>query len=80
MENVSISEKRKRKLEKEKQVVLAVDATKDVTIDVTELITKCDTLITEASELYLSNSSKELNDAIIILHSAKRSLHLVSLN
>lgn len=79
MENLSISEKRKKKLKDEAEVKLAV-ATKTVTIDVTELITKCDSLIAEASELYLSNSSKELNDAIIILHSAKRSLHLVSLN
>jgi hypothetical protein len=79
MENLSMSEKRKNKLKDEAQVKVATTIN-DVAVDVTELITKCDALITEASELYLSNSSKELSDAIIILHSANRSLQLVSLN
>ena len=78
MENLSISKKRQAQLDKEAQKTNTIAPV--IAVDVTELITKCDTLIEEAQELYLSNSSKELNDAIIILHSAKRSLHLVSLN
>lgn len=74
-----MSDKRKAKLEKEAQATpnVAVQAN---TIDVTTLITKCDDLIAEAGMLYLSNSNKELNDAIIILHSAMKSLNLVSPN
>ena len=78
MENLSISEKRKKKLMEEKNEV--VTSSQDNILDVSELIVKCDVLIAEAVTLYSSSSNKELNDAIIILHSAKRSLNKISLN
>ena len=74
-----MSKKRKTKLEQEANIVpVAVNQTNAP--DASVLITKCDDLIREAQELYLTNSNKELSDAIIILHSAKRSLHKISLN
>lgn len=79
MENISISEKKRKKLAEEKNAVPVVLNQVNVP-DASVLITKCDILIAEAQELYLSNSNKELSDAIIILHSAKRSLHKISLN
>jgi hypothetical protein len=76
-----MSEKRKAKLKQEVEAGLSLKEMYNTNVpDVSILITKCDDLIAEAATLYLSNSNKELNDAIIILHSAKRSLHKISLN
>lgn len=79
MENLTMSDKRKAKLEKEAQATPNVAVQAD-SVDVTALITKCEDLIAEAATLYLSNSNKELSDAIIVLHSAMKSLNLVSPN
>lgn len=79
MENLTMSDKRKTKLEKEANATPNV-AVRANTADVTALITKCEDLIAEAATLYLINSNKELNDAIIILHSAMKSLNLISPN
>ena len=46
----------------------------------TELIYKCGELIKTATILYETNINKQLNDAIIHLLSAKRSLELSKLN
>jgi hypothetical protein len=81
MKNMSLGERTRKRLEV--QVItpeLSKADKKEVKKSLVKLINKCDDLISSAQNLYGEVSNKDLSDAIVILHSAKKSLDNISQN
>jgi len=79
MENLVMSEKRRKKIEGEKSApVISKEIALETLPSIAELIGKCDELIEQISALYFVNSDKSLSDAVILLYSAKNSLNVLN--